>query len=108
MNQAGKLGGAIYAGPPDDRVVEVGTGTEVEIHDSTFQTNEADEGGAIYAGPGTNIKIHSSTFLTNQAESAGGAIFAGGGSGEQYRGGNITISFSDFTANNAGGEVSIL
>lgn len=81
-NQAGYVGGAIYA---------IGTWTDpvstpqsdVIIVDSTFISNEAvrdpsvsstlpTEGGAVHAEDQTLIKIHGSSFVKNKAHTGGG------------------------------------
>jgi predicted outer membrane repeat protein len=68
-NGAATYGGAIY--------IEAGT---LVIHDSTFDTNTADDddgGGAIFAYGSAAVEIYTSKFQTNAAGS-GGAMFAYG------------------------------
>lgn len=104
-------------------------GGEVLIEDSLFENNRAAVGGAIYTTASARVQIHRSTFLTNQAdapvavESMGGAIinygslsiersFFGGNSSLGYGGAilsgpgsgeaDLFIQESTFTGNIAG------
>merc|ERR1711959_46180 len=73
-NYAFGSGGAIYAG----------SGTKVEIHTSSFISNEAGSngGGAIFVTRAAKVEIHTSSFVSNQATGVlgGGAIYAYDGS----------------------------
>lgn len=57
------LGGAIY----------VSAGTSLEVSESGFNTNNADNAGAIYVDGSVTIK--DSTFVGNEVNGEGGAIF---------------------------------
>jgi predicted outer membrane repeat protein len=61
-------GGAIWAtGANAKPSLQKGPDVDVEIHDSTFQSNTASYGGAIYASGGAVVTIHGSTFISNSA-----------------------------------------
>jgi hypothetical protein len=90
-----QLGGAIYA----DRC-------PITIKQTAFQSNDAYEGGAVYAemGSGAAARIENCTFLSNDAEQNGGAVAVYNASNSEI----ITIvhcSFSnnDVTSGDAGG-----
>ena len=80
-NGAGNnAGGAIY-----------NNGGTLTVTNSTFNSNKANWGGAIYST--TNLAITSSTFTDNHANTDnGGAIFSEG---------NLTVTSSTFTGNTA-------
>lgn len=102
-NDAGS-GGAIYADTAGARVtlshswllenkgispasgfggaLRVGTGAEVLLLDSSFNTNEANLGGAIYVARGGKLTVQATNFLTNISENtarmSGGGIYSEG------------------------------
>jgi predicted outer membrane repeat protein len=63
-----------------------------KVSDSTFVSNSADTGGAIYVTyfAGTNLIVTRSTFISNTAEH-GGAIYVSGGT--------VSVVDSIFTSN---------
>jgi len=79
------LGGAIYI----REVVEDVT-TNVSINESTFSSNRADEGSAIYDSAGSRISIETSTFADNIGDYGPGGILTDG---------NLNILNSTFTGN---------
>ena len=46
------------------------------IRDCTFEHNQAEDGGALYANPVANLRIVRNTFRYNTATAKGGAIFS--------------------------------
>jgi hypothetical protein len=89
-------GGAIFAD----------NGANVEVHDSTFQSNVASYGGSIYAGSDTNVKLYDSTFLYNSVGNqeyltrwnAGGAIYAGNAANIEIHSTGFRMSETDLTS----------
>jgi len=82
----GAYGGALYAGNDG----------ELEIIDSTFENNTAEnEGGAIYIYNNDDATISGSTFTNNEAVYDGGAIYGA----SVY---NVTIVDCRITGNSAG------
>lgn len=74
--------------------------TSVTLQNCTFESNEANDGGAVSSHPSSSVNIQSSTFTANRAtgidEGGGGALF-------NYQG-NLLIQNSSFENNYAYGE----
>eukprot|EP00243_Klebsormidium_subtile_P005153 TRINITY_DN2026_c0_g1_i1.p1 TRINITY_DN2026_c0_g1~~TRINITY_DN2026_c0_g1_i1.p1 ORF type:complete len:432 (+),score=60.36 TRINITY_DN2026_c0_g1_i1:237-1532(+) len=91
-NSASSGGGALYA-----------DGTAIEVRNSNFTQNKADEGGAInvyhlydsYGPPIARNSIRGSLFLYNNATSKGGAVHVDSGAR------NVTIAGNTFANNTA-------
>ena len=62
-NEAGTSGGAIFVKK------------NLTVSDSTFDGNNAVNGGAVYITGGIQVSLSASTFTTNQATTYGGAIY---------------------------------
>jgi len=83
----GGYGGALYAG----------NSGELEIIDSTFENNTAnDDGGAVYIYNSNDATISGSTFTNNETSYNGGAIYA-------YSAKNVSIIDSVISGNSAAG-----
>lgn len=117
LNNAAVNGGAIAVSENAELVVRGGTFTgntawaggaiqylndtvSMEIKDSTFSLNSANDGGALHLA-GSAV-VHGSTFSTNEADNQGGAIFAADG--------DLTIYNNTFAENvaNVGGGLAML
>ena len=78
FNRRGKFKPLVYVGGKF-RYLFVGgaiiaTGSEINISQSTFENNEAEDGGAIFAEQHSVIVIHDSNFTNNSAAYSGGAL----------------------------------
>ena len=65
--------------------------SNVEISQSSFVSNEAEIGGAVYADKASILHIFNSTFTNNNATDYGGSVFADNSS--------VTVENSDFENN---------
>lgn len=88
-NSAAVYGGAIYAA------------STVNVTDSIFRKNSANQGGAIYSSLNTNGIIANSTFDQNTATGKGGALYFDAISGIQIENSGMEIVNSEFTNNSA-------
>jgi hypothetical protein len=64
-----------------------GADSFLELHDAVLQNGDTAtgaDGGAILANNGANVEIHTSSFISNEADIAGGAIYAYQGTVEIY------------------------
>ncbi len=74
----------------------------VDVTGSTFNSNYACQGGALYVAGGASANIANSVFNNNQAE-AGGSIFVGAGISTNQWTSGVTVVDSTFT----GGDTNI-
>lgn len=77
----GLLGGGVY------------NKGHLQVIDAAFESNTAEDGGAIYLTPGASSQVLNSSFATNMADDEGGAI---------YNDGYLDVQDSSFNFNVAG------
>ena len=84
-------------------------GGALAVHHCTFSANSSNEGGAIFTPNGAFVEVTDSTFSGNPAQDSGGAIYYRG-TGSSVAGSNVLIVWdSTFTDNRApsGGDLYI-
>ena len=72
--------------------------SSVVIDDSSFTSNSADYGGAIYNFPGSDLSVKRSSFIKNNADN-GGCV---------YSTGELSINNSSFTSNECNNGKSVI
>ena len=72
--------------------------SSVVIDDSSFTSNSADYGGAIYYFPGSDLSVKRSSFIKNNADN-GGCV---------YSTGELSINNSSFTSNECNNGKSVI
>lgn len=93
LNEYNKYGGAIMI---NGLTTTIASGITSAIHDTVFENNEANSGGAMFVS-GTETTFNNLTFNTNNAYS-GGALMLGSDAGYFH---GITLKENHFTGNTA-------
>jgi len=83
---------------PRGAAIEAVDASSLTLRNTVFDSNLAEDGGAIYAGSGVTLTVSDSSFSNNLATGDGGAVYAGMGTYER-------TTFSDNAATRGGGMV---